>query len=208
MAEVQRNRVKRRGLKGSVTKLLAKVEDILSAELETVNLNSTPEFWRLLAATTATQLTAKKSQIERLDDAIVEAIEEEMELETKVCEADTYQTTLEERIIFLEEFVKRASQPAHRGSPDKSRESTVLISATPDIPTHESEVVKKPVHSADVVPTTHEAVHTDRTYQSHCRLPKLALPTFSGNPLQWQTFWDSFPAAIGLQSTPLKCTET
>ena len=35
--------------------------------------------------------------------------------------------------------------------------------------------------------------------QSHfdtCRLPKLTLPTFSGNPLHWLTFWDSFQAAI------------
>ena len=28
------------------------------------------------------------------------------------------------------------------------------------------------------------------------RLPKLTLPTFSGDPLTWQTFWDSFNAAI------------
>ena len=28
------------------------------------------------------------------------------------------------------------------------------------------------------------------------RLPKLTLPTFSGNPLMWQTFWDSFSAAV------------
>ena len=28
------------------------------------------------------------------------------------------------------------------------------------------------------------------------RLPKLSLPTFNGNPLQWQTFWDSFNAAV------------
>jgi len=193
MAELNRNRVKRHGLKGSVTKLLAKVEDVLSAELETVNLDSTPESQRLLAATTATQLTAKKSQIEKLDNAIVAAIEEETELEAEVCDADTYQTTLEERIVFLEEFVKRASQPT---TPDKSRESIALISATPDIPTTVPEVVKKPIHSADAVSTTHETVHTESTYQSYSRLPKLALPTFNGNPLQWQTFWDSFSAAI------------
>ena len=28
------------------------------------------------------------------------------------------------------------------------------------------------------------------------RLPKLTLPTFSGDPLTWQTFWDAFNAAI------------
>ena len=30
------------------------------------------------------------------------------------------------------------------------------------------------------------------------RLPKLTLPSFSGNPLDWLTFWDSFQAAIRL----------
>ncbi|XP_065894407.1 uncharacterized protein [Dysidea avara] len=30
----------------------------------------------------------------------------------------------------------------------------------------------------------------------HTRLPKLSLPTFDGNPLEWQTFWDSFTAAV------------
>jgi len=31
-----------------------------------------------------------------------------------------------------------------------------------------------------------------------CRLPKLTLPTFAGNPLHWLTFWNSFQAAIHL----------
>ena len=74
MDEAQRLRIKRRGLKGSVTKLLAKTNDILSVELETVNLNSTSQARRLLASTTVTQLTAKKDQIERLDDTIADAI--------------------------------------------------------------------------------------------------------------------------------------
>ena len=87
--------------------------------------------------------------------------------------------------------MKRASQPpqpTHRGTADESRESTALISATSSIPTHEPKVVKKPVHS---VSTTHESielVHRESTHQSYSRLPKLSLPTFSGNPLQWQSF--------------------
>lgn len=43
------------------------------------------------------------------------------------------------------------------------------------------------------VPTA--ALNTPTT-QSQSRLPKLSLPTFNGNPLQWQTFWDSFKAAV------------
>ena len=106
MDEAQRLRAKRRGLKGSVTKLLAKVDDILSAELATINLSSTPESRRLLASTTVTQLTAKKNQISQLDDTIVTAIQHEEEIESEVCDASTYLTTLEEHIAFLEEFVK------------------------------------------------------------------------------------------------------
>ena len=60
MDEAQRLRIKRRGLKGSVTKLLAKANDILSVELETVNLNSTSQSRKLLASTTVMQLTVKK----------------------------------------------------------------------------------------------------------------------------------------------------
>ena len=36
----------------------------------------------------------------------------------------------------------------------------------------------------------------DNTALSVSRLPKLSLPTFSGEPLSWQTFWDSFSAAV------------
>ena len=38
--------------------------------------------------------------------------------------------------------------------------------------------------------------HTDPVYNtSASRLPKLELPRFSGDPLQWQSFWDAFQAA-------------
>ena len=39
-------------------------------------------------------------------------------------------------------------------------------------------------------------VLTSNVYQNVSRLPKLTLLTFSGDPLQWKTFWDSFDAAV------------
>ena len=33
------------------------------------------------------------------------------------------------------------------------------------------------------------------------RLPKLSLPTFSGDPIAWQNFWDSFKTTIHLNHT-------
>ena len=43
MEDAQRLRVKRRGLKGSITKLTGKVQEALTTELETVNAESVPE---------------------------------------------------------------------------------------------------------------------------------------------------------------------
>ena len=46
-----------------------------------------------------------------------------------------------------------------------------------------------------LVPTIPEpASHVSQSLNS-C-LPKLTLPVFSGDPLNWQTFWDSFNAAV------------
>ena len=34
------------------------------------------------------------------------------------------------------------------------------------------------------------------TYHNVSRLPKLTLPMFDGNSLHWQSFWDSYKAAV------------
>ena len=49
-------------------------------------------------------------------------------------------------------------------------------------------------HRLPPMPTGGYHVNTQQFVTS--RLPKLSLPTFSGDPLTWQSFWDSFSAAI------------
>ena len=39
--------------------------------------------------------------------------------------------------------------------------------------------------------------------QASRRLPKLTVPIFTGDPLSWQTFWDSFSAAVDITSPTL-----
>ena len=53
------------------------------------------------------------------------------------------------------------------------------------------------MHATPTV-TVSDSMHrtTDTPHQNISRLPKLNLPYFSGDPLVWQTFWDSFEAAI------------
>jgi len=71
-------------------------------------------------------------------------IQKEEELETEIMDADTYSTTLEEHIAFLEEFIRRANQPqppmptlSEVVKELPSHESYKLVSATVDTQTLE-----------------------------------------------------------------------
>jgi len=110
-----------------------------------------------------------------------------------VCDADTYLTTLEERTAYLSAFIKHAGQqtttsvPLRETTMESSRESTKIAAAIPDA--HEVEVVKKPLHKSTVTATdtvcvNSEPMHISETH-NYSNLPKLSLPNFKGNPLQW-----------------------
>ena len=53
-------------------------------------------------------------------------------------------------------------------------------------------------HQTSDVPNTSHTEPSEPQYgnNSAVRLPRLDLPTFSGNALEWQSFWDGFDAAV------------
>ena len=52
--------------------------------------------------------------------------------------------------------------------------------------------------------TIHENTHGTQQFATSC-LPKLTLPSFSGNPPDWQSFWDLFSTAIHLNPNLVEC---
>ena len=112
--------------------------------------------------------------------------------------------------------MKRANRPPAEARPTQpddviprlasAQGMTTTISPSTDIIADalpETEVTKKliptdsnPSRVSDA--TSHDIpAHTSRDmHVNYSRLPKLHLPTFDGNPLQWQNFWDSFSAAV------------
>ena len=46
------------------------------------------------------------------------------------------------------------------------------------------------------VRSNQHASHAPSTSKKHVNLPKMTIKTFHGDPLEWQTFWDSFSATI------------
>ena len=61
--------------------------------------------------------------------------------------------------------------------------------------------VHGPIYSvAGVTPTTEHTTLTSSSYATS-RLPKLSIPTFTGDPLNWQSFWDCFDSAVNSNPT-------
>jgi len=88
-----------------------KVEDMMSVDLEGISSQTVSKSNKLLAETTLAHLKQKKGQILKLDDAIGAKIKAAQEFEEKITNADTYQATLDERIAFLSEFIRKAGMP-------------------------------------------------------------------------------------------------
>ena len=64
----------------------------------------------------------------------------------------------------------------------------------------ENVVVTLPTGHAAALPVSHvtppSVSHTSVGSGATIRLSKLRIPVFSGDPLQWQSFWDCFEAAM------------
>ena len=79
--------------------------------------------------------------------------------------------------------------PTSRTEDAPTKRENLSGESTLDTHDHVSTVTKKPAHT--------DMQHTI------AQLSKLSLPTFSGDPLEWQTFWDSFDAAVHSHVGPL-----
>ena len=109
------------------------------------------------------------------------------EFEEEITNADTYQATLDEHIVFLSEFIRQADMPPpeQRRPPlcDTRPEPILPPSVQPPPETGRGSNLP-PVELGHVSSNTHSPTDTSRVPQV-TRLPKQSLPTFSGDPLGW-----------------------
>jgi len=110
MDDLQHLKARRRAAKSSVSKLLSKVDSVLSMEIEGVNSQSVKEKTKLMANSTLRQLQAKQSQFITFNDSIATKFDDETALEEEIATANAYQFDLDDCITFLTEFLKRADQ--------------------------------------------------------------------------------------------------
>ena len=212
MEEIQRTQSSRRGHRAHLTKLQKRIEDIMS--------NENPNEMDLAALKgTLQQLQKKKEILVDLDKKIIDGIKDAAELEKEIMDTEDIQSDIGEKIFQVETFLelqqlKNISQPHTEPSESSTHSSENNASITSQAQTQNSQQVdisnentaSQPVSTPEALPSIQQVIasqvppttpsNTAHTTQSTSRLPKLSLPTFNGNSLHWQTFWDSFDAAV------------
>ena len=155
------------------------------------------------------QLARKKVKIKDLDEKIDALLEDPDEIEKEAFDTEVIQDNIDETSSQISNFLDILSS---KKTPNTVPPSTVGKSlplpqgVSKEISQALSQVIQyhsniHPPEQSPPVPTLNSAplLSSNQTTSSHnhsSRLPKLNLPTFSGNPLHWFTFWDSFEAAV------------
>ncbi len=219
MEELTRLQASRRAHKAHVTRLTNKSKEILTKEnpneMEISSLNTSLE-----------QLARKGDLIRELNQKIEAKITDEETLEAEIFEADELSCDLEEKINYIRKYIELSTSAKNHQSAVFTQENTSsnvppvsqntntepsvasagvqsltndqsITSDIPPVQTNPSSLSNISSHADDTpttqVPSTNAASVVSQTM---CKLPKLNLPVFSGNPLDWQCFWDSFDAAV------------
>ena len=150
------------------------------------------------------QLDHKEKLLADLDTKIFQLVKGEEELETEVFETEEIQSKISETVSNIKSFITRLMHRCDEAlNPDSSEHPKVKTSATTSdlLPleahhtTERSESPRDLDDSTSRLPTPHNSPPVNRG-QVAARLPKLTIPIFGGDPLDWQPFWDSYEAAI------------
>ena len=193
MENLRRWQSSRKAYRAHLTKLHRTVTEIMdsSEAIDDSKLDS--------LSTSVKKLQRKAKAIGELDTKIAGEIQNSEELERDVYEAIELQDGITERIDQIKRFISRHTKQVEPHTPSRttSQSSSLSASAQPfvslNVVTHSSQDGQE-IQSHLPSSSSHVSMASQSSH-SVSRLPKLSLPTFSGDPLSWQTFWDCFSAA-------------
>ncbi|VDI05921.1 Hypothetical predicted protein [Mytilus galloprovincialis] len=132
-------------------------------------------------------LTVKKQEtIDQLNEKIVEELSEE-EVSEEIEEADRYTYDIEMAVTKLSKIIKESEIT------DKQSSKSLLNPNAHEFINYTNHQESQPQPSFMHANTSASVFSNSSMYH---KLPKLNLPTFGGNMLEWQPFWDSFSAAV------------
>ncbi|EDO47547.1 predicted protein [Nematostella vectensis] len=205
MEELQRLIASRRGHRSHLTKLMKKYEEIITKD------GGFTELELASAKNTTQQLEAKAGKLRDLDEIIAPKIEKPEDLEEEIMETEEIQEGITDMIAKLSVIINNDNVPSVN-TPSPVVPPSVASTSSPQSASSMSQnptnidptQVVPPSNTTQVVPPpniTHPSnqpfIPQASNFNSYStRLPKVNLPVFSGDPLEWMTFWDSFNVAV------------
>ena len=193
MEEISRLKASRKAHRAHLTRIFGKIDEILQSdaipnEKQTATLRTSLE-----------QIEAKKATVEELDSRIIERIQDPDGLESEILDAEEIQYNAAEKITLIKAVLARQrplniqAAPFQPPSSEDDRPPSPVANALQHGETRNND---RAIH---VEPPTQEQRYANTSIgisQNVSRLPKLTLPIFEGDPLLWQTFWDSFEPVL------------
>ncbi|XP_063420794.1 uncharacterized protein LOC134706011 [Mytilus trossulus] len=166
----------RKANRSVVTRHLRKIDDLKNeAELARVDLFATFE-----------SVEQKKKLLEDLNQQIISAIDAE-DIEEEILNTDEYTLDLETKLKHLRIFIQSLDNSNnHTNQQSNSSYQILNYEASPFIPTTCIENQQQSYIAPSMSTFSNQTHH----------LPKLTLHNFSGNIIEWQSFWDSFESAV------------
>ncbi|XP_071150303.1 uncharacterized protein [Mytilus edulis] len=145
-------------------------------------------------------LIQKQKLLNNLNEQILNLTEAE-DIEDEILDSDEYCINLETKIRHIRNFI----QDTHTTSQSRQSETSSQILNVEHQPFVTANLTENsctkpfqnPFSQASNTVSTNINPYTSASSQNHY-LPKLTLPIFTGNILEWQTFWDSYECAIHL----------
>ncbi|XP_062616210.1 uncharacterized protein LOC134277925 [Saccostrea cucullata] len=142
-------------------------------------------------------LMKKRSLMNNLDEQILSQTAEE-EIENEIIETDEYNSELDIKLMHFKKFIDNnfahvtGEKDSYKSNDEGAVSNPLEINQIPSDHTTVPSYAVPPVHEHFPVSIQSGSLST----ASNHKLPKLSLPTFNGNKLEWQSFWDSFSSGI------------
>ena len=192
--EIEKLKSVRNGNKSVITKLFKKFdeskENYGNTDFDPEQVNSVFE-----------KIVKKQSFVESISEEIL-ALTEPNDVEQELLDSEDYSLSLDTKVRHARKFVQQIQNPQSSLNEDSPLSSHRLNAECPPyVPcsTTYTQPLNRPFENAHATAShminLQPSVLSTASNQSH-HLPKLALPTFSGNILEWQTFWDSYESAV------------
>ena len=187
MEDPQRKIASRRGQKAHLTELHNKMEDTMAREIHAVR--------RATNGIYIGKLEQKPQKLSQLDSEIGDLIEKLEDLEQEILESEELQCAITGQICRLKAFleISQTQQLVEPTEQNTQPPSGIIRAQSPQSAEWESNF---PSQGAALDTSMVSTGSNSSTVQNVSRLPKLILITFDGNPLYWQSFWDSYRGAV------------